>query len=228
MDILLLHGALGEAGTLKPVQELLSKYFVPHIIEFRGHGKMSKENEPFSLNGFCEDILEYCNDHGLDKIPVFGYSMGGYVALRLSITYPGLFTRIFTLGTKLKWDREIASNETLKLNPGKIMEKVPQFAQVLEKRHGPEWKGVVRRTSEFMTGLGNGEGLVLADYKRIPIPVRLAIGDQDNMVSLEETVEVFESLDFGSITVMNDTPHPLEMVSGEMLCQEILDFISVE
>ena len=78
------------------------------------------------------------NENYIQTIDIFGYSMGGYVALWLARFYPDRVGKIFTLGTKLKWNDEEAEKEIKMLNPEKVELKVPAFAQQLAERHGEQ------------------------------------------------------------------------------------------
>ncbi len=81
--------------------------------------------------------------------------MGGYVGLNLAKEYPELVGRIVTLGTKFAWTKEVAEKEIKMLNPEKIAEKIPAFADRLKSIHtNNNWKEVVRKTARMMYGLG--------------------------------------------------------------------------
>ncbi|MBK7855574.1 MAG: hypothetical protein IPJ79_12335 [Bacteroidetes bacterium] len=54
---------------------------------------------------------------------IFGYSMGGYVALWLARFKPHLVQFVFTLATKLNWNEETSAKENRMLNANKMEEK---------------------------------------------------------------------------------------------------------
>ncbi len=98
--IILLHGAIGTACQLQPLSAALSKYnFKTHTLNFSGHGKASFQTD-FGIEQFAAELEVFIETNNLIQPAVFGYSMGGYVALHLAYTKPGLLGTIITLGTK--------------------------------------------------------------------------------------------------------------------------------
>ena len=166
------------------------------------------------------------NDQQRMRIDIFGHSMGGYVALWLARFYPDRVGKIFTLGTKLKWDEAIAEKDAKLLNAEKLTSKVPQYAQELQDRHGEhEWHSVLHRTSHLLHDLGKHH-LTDEDFKEIKAQVQLGLGDMDNMVTKEETLHVESLIPNAKYLELKNTPHPLDRVSVELLTGEIRSFFS--
>ena len=162
---------------------------------------------------------------GIKKANIFGYSMGGYVGLHLSKNYPGLVNKIFTLGTKFDWTPESSAREVKMLNPEKIEEKVPQFANLLKERHYPiEWKAVLRKTADMMHRLGNGEGLSPDQFSEIRHDVTISVGEEDNMVSIEESKVVSDQLNNGVFKTFASFEHPIEKVNQLELVNNLIEF----
>lgn len=223
--ILLLHGAIGSEEQLFSLRNLLpaSEYRV-HSFNFPGHGGAATKG-PLTIELLTEETIAYIKNHKLENLYVFGYSMGGYVAMYLSSLYPGLIHKIVTLGTKYNWSPEIAAKEIKMLRPEIIEEKVPAFAAALAKRHGQhEWKNLLKATADMLVQLGNKPLLDTAQLQKISSQVLLLIGEKDNMVSLEETTSTAQQLKNGSALVLSNTPHPIEQVNIKMLAEKILSF----
>ena len=224
--LILLHGAIGAKDQLKPLANLLSEYFDVHTLNFSGHGEQPLPNE-FSIDLFADNLLCYIEALDLKDVYVFGYSMGGYVALYTAKNYPEKIAKIFTLGTKFLWTSEIAKKEVNMLNPEKIEEKIPHFAEQLKKRHLPNnWKEVLKKTTQMMENLGEKNALQLDDYTSINIPVAIAIGDSDTMVTVEESKAVADKLPQSTFLILEKTPHPIEKVDLATLVKELKSFLN--
>ena len=114
---------------------------------------MPPKNE-FGIITFANEALDELIKWDIDKINVFGYSMGGYVAAFLAL-HTNRINKAFTLGTKFLWTLEYAERETLKLNPDKILEKAPAFADALQATHSQtDWKTLLEKTKSMMMDLG--------------------------------------------------------------------------
>lgn len=215
--LLLLHGALGSQKQFSGITAALKEKFDIYSLNFEGHGGVpTKEN--YSVDLFRQNVIDFLDENELQKVAVFGYSMGGYVALNLAIHHADRIDKIVTLGTKFHWTPESAENEVNMLRPDIIEKKVPQFAKKLADDHKPlDWKKVMTNTAELMLGLGNGLAIKSTDYQSITSEVVLGIGTKDLMVSEEETRLVFEKLPNASMVVLEDVPHPIEKIQSEVI-----------
>ena len=225
--LLLLHGALGAAHQFDELAGKLAGHYEVHALDLSGHGSRANSTDPFSIDRFKEDIRTYCNMYRMGGLRIFGYSMGGYVAAAFAADDGGCVRALMTLGTKWHWDAETAAKETARLDPAKIKEKVPQFAEVLKNRHGAKnWERVLENTAQFMQELGAGKGILNGDLKKISAPTCTGLGDQDNMVTMEETLDTYRKLSNGSLWISPATPHPLEQVPTSLLAENILRWMA--
>ncbi|MBI1221117.1 MAG: alpha/beta fold hydrolase [Bacteroidetes bacterium] len=222
--LLFLHGAMGAQSEFNSLMEKLGKEYQCHSLDFYGHGQ-SSFGAQFGIDVFAEQTMEYIRQYDIKGCDVFGYSMGGYVALFLEQANPGTFRSIMTLGTKLQWTQEGSEKEASRLNPEVMEEKVPEYVDSLKKLHGDKWKELCIQTANMMRYLGNMPLVTLETLADIRIPVRLGIGDLDRMVTLDETVAAFRVLRKGSFLVMPTTPHPLAQVNKDRLAYKIEKFL---
>lgn len=219
-SIVLLHGAIGAASQLQALADALSSRYSVHTINFIGHGGEPMPEEPFSMELFAGQVLEYLDRHQLQSPIVFGYSMGGYVGMYIARHHPGKISRLITLATKWQWDEGIAAKQQRLFDAGLIMEKSPAFAQQLEKMHAPnDWKEVLSKTGAMLTTLGTRNTLSMEDYPQVQTPGLIMQGDKDRMVTLEETIAVYRALPAGtaSLCILPNTAHPLENADLNLL-----------
>jgi esterase/lipase len=223
-NIILLHGAIGAKDQLESLAiELKQQDHSVYTLSFSGHGQTPFQNN-FGIEQFAFELEQFIKTNNLDKPTLFGYSMGGYVALYLATQQPTLLGNIITLGTKFEWSPEIAAKETKMLDSKTIIEKVPKFAEALQKRHGNDWELLLQRTAEMMLNLGNKNALSLNDITTIENKVLIGLADKDNMVSLEETTVVYKQLKNGLMYMLPNTKHPIETVNTSLLAKIISDF----
>ena len=222
-NLIILHGALGAQSQFDQLAAQLADHFHVHTLDFDGHGTKSGLEMDFSIERFAQNLEDFMTQNELHKPLIFGYSMGGYVALKLESRKPGSFEKLLTLGTKFDWTPESAEKEVKMLNTEKIEEKVPAFAAYLKTLHGEnEWKSVLQRTAEMMIGLGNNPALKPNDFRSIKLPVILLRGSKDTMVTAEETKRVQELLSGSAYYEPADWQHPINLVPSKELAQELL------
>ena len=216
-SIILLHGAIGAKDQLEPLaSELKEQGYNVHTLSFSGHGQTPFQTN-FGIEQFTLELEQFIKESNLDKPTVFGYSMGGYVALYLAKQQPTLLGSIITLGTKFEWSPEISAKETKMLDSKTIIEKVPKFAEALQKRHGNDWELLLQKTAEMMINLGNKNALSLTDILSIENKVLIGLADKDNMVTLEETTAVYKQLKNGAMYMLPNAKHPIETVNVGLL-----------
>lgn len=223
--LLLLHGAIGAKDQLEPLAESMQDIFEIHTLNFSGHGGVPFLNH-FSIPQFAEEVHQYILNQQLKSVFIFGYSMGGYVALYLAKKYPQKVEKIVTLATKFSWSPEIAQQEVKMLDPNIIEEKIPAFAKVLQERHAPNsWKVLMEQTAQMMLGLGEKQPFSTEDFQSIHTPVKLIIGKADKMVTIDETANTANELPISELLVLPDVQHPIEKVPLSLLAQEIKSFL---
>ncbi|WP_375578913.1 alpha/beta hydrolase [Marivirga tractuosa] len=223
-NLILLHGALGSSKSFDALIPYLSKDFNLIVPDFRWHGNRSEADSSFTMNDLVEDLEAVFQKHEIQSAYVFGFSMGGYAALALALRKPEYFDGIMTLGSKLDWNPKQAEQESKMLNPDKIQEKVPLFAQHLKTLHGENWVSLCNQTADMMLELGRNPILNTNNISTIDLPVRLGLGDKDNMVSLDETVAFHKALSNGQLQVFPNCQHPIEKVDSDFLTRSIIEF----
>lgn len=224
--LLLLHGALGstrQVATLKNALTLSHSNIMS--MDFSGHGRTPFSKAGFGIDVFADEIMSFLNHHDVPFVDVFGYSMGGYVALTAALQWPSRFRKIAVFGTKFDWSPAQARVEVQKLNPDKILEKVPQFAAQLQQEHGdPEWKMLLKETGSMMNALGERPGLDENTLGAIQQEVLILAGDKDTMAPASVAEKIAQQIPFGSYHLLSDTPHPIDKVNIVQLRQVLNDF----
>lgn len=223
--LILLHGALGHTHHFAPYLPWLQQHFTVHQFLFQGHGETPIPGTGIRMEHYADQLKQYVEAHNLEQFDVFGYSMGGYVALYYALQHPGKMRSLLTLATKLNWTAEGAAKESKMLNPDVLAEKVPKYAAQLAAQHGQEqWKALLPAIADMMVALGNNPLLGLEEYGHIQSRIQLMVGDKDAMVSLEETLEAAKNIPEARFAVLPQTKHPLEQVRPQLLMDLMKDF----
>lgn len=215
--LILWHGALGCPDQLKPLATLLSKDFDVHVPSFRGHGGHDYDG-PLRMSDFVHDIDAYLKKHDIESCFLFGYSMGGFAALRFAFDKPEAVKKVVTYGTKWDWNPESAYKETSMLDPEKMEEKIPAYTAILKNRFYPlDWKKSVKKTADMMKNLGENPLLTKNEFSQINSPICITVGSNDKMVSKDHSRKVSESMPQGSFFEWENWDHPIEKADVSQL-----------
>ncbi|MEQ8476619.1 alpha/beta hydrolase [Fulvivirga sp.] len=224
---ILLHGAMGSEKQLFPLKQLLSENFDVYALNFTGHGGKAF-GEEFGIERFSKDLVQLLDQKNLNNVNIFGYSMGGYVAINAALS-DSRIAKIFTLGTKFGWSLESATQAVKMFDPGKIEEKVPAFAVTLKLMHQPQdWKEVMTHTTQMMISLGKSPILHSKNLKEVKIPVIIGLGAEDKMVSVHESKEVVNALHQSEFQLYEGFKHPIEQVDISVLANDLTEFFLKE
>ena len=231
--ILLLHGALGARDTLQPIADALAPILPPDAAvlahEFAGHGATpdadATSDAPYDVARLAAGVLDAMDARGVERATLFGYSMGGYVALLLAAEHPARVRAVVTLATKLAWTPEGASRETARLDAAAIRAKVPRFAEALAARHAGAggWERVLARTAAMLHAIAAHPTVTPDVLARIGCPTRICVGDRDATVTLDECATAVRALPQGELAVLPRTGHPLEHADPMRVAREVAE-----
>jgi esterase/lipase len=222
--ILFLHGALGVRGDLDPLMAIFrERGFEPLAFNFSGHGTPAAVPAEFRIDLFARDLETYLKTHALADVAVFGYSMGGYVALYHAANYADSpLRRIFTYGTKFNWSEKAVQKELPMLVPEHLEEKFPHFVEALKGKHGENWRHLLLATAHMMQNLERLDGLSKEDVADLDLPVTLILGDQDRMVTSEETQLTASWLRHGRVKIVAHSKHELERSNLREIAETVI------
>jgi len=226
--LILLPGALGSKSQFESLQQELNALNLQNLsLDLAGHGKLPPQPNVVNVPEMAKAFLQQLDFQRIDEpINLFGHSLGGYIGLYLCINYPQRINKLFTLGTKWHWTKEIASKETSMLVPESMEQKIPAYISHLKSIHSLDWKLVVKNITHIMNDLGDNLYLEPENLATIEHVVRIGIGDRDTMVSLEESQNTYRALKNGQLQVFPLTKHPYEKVDIKTLSKAIFDFFN--
>lgn len=225
--IVLLHGALGAGKQLQPIAEALKERTDRPVLiyNFKGHGGEEVPSAGFEMGQLAKQFGLWLSENNILGADIFGYSMGGYVALLTVQKSPERIRHILTLGTKFSWSPEGAKKETRYLDPELLESKVPHYAKHLESLHGVQWKAVCEATARLMLTLGDKPLLTEERLQYIQHPVVVTRGTQDKMVTASESEKVSLSLPDARYEELVGWEHPLEKLDPKNVADLIQRFL---
>ncbi|MDQ7051798.1 MAG: alpha/beta hydrolase [candidate division KSB1 bacterium] len=105
--VLLLHGFAVNADLnwrLPGIIRLLKRDFRVIAMDLRGHGLSGKSHDPSKYGlEMVQDAVRLLDHLNIDRARVVGYSLGGFIALKMACTVPGRVERLVVMGAG--WER---------------------------------------------------------------------------------------------------------------------------
>lgn len=85
--LLVFHGLFGMLDNWATFGREFGEKLPCHLLDLRNHGK-SFHTEEMSHDNMAEDILNYLNQHQIEKAYLLGHSLGGKAVMQFAISYP--------------------------------------------------------------------------------------------------------------------------------------------
>lgn len=190
--LVLLHGGfmvIEALGTLLPA---LAQNRQVIAVELEGHGRTADLDRPLSYDQMAEDVAGLIRQLGIKQADLFGFSLGGLIALRLTVRYPELVRKLVLVSaiysnegyypaTMAGWPT--MSAEAFAGSPAEQL-----YTQVAPNpAHWPVFIDKIKHT------MMSFKGWPASDIQSIKLPTLLLLGDAD-LVRPEYAVEMFRLL----------------------------------
>src|SRR5262245_59954995 len=92
--LVLIHGAFMTIETLGDLVPALAKSRQVIAVELQGHGHTADVDRPLTYEQLADDLAALLRHLGIEHADVFGYSLGGGVALQLTLRHPELVRKL--------------------------------------------------------------------------------------------------------------------------------------
>lgn len=103
--LVLIHGAYMTIPTnWEAIIPTLSETHQVIAVELQGHGRTSDRDTPITYEGMADDVAALLDHLGVEKAALFGYSMGGGVAIRVAMQHPEKVSRLVVASASIAYD----------------------------------------------------------------------------------------------------------------------------
>ncbi|MDQ3965107.1 MAG: alpha/beta hydrolase [Actinomycetota bacterium] len=193
--LVLLHGAYMTIDAMGEVVSELAKTGQVIAVELQAHGRTADVDRPLSYEQMAEDIAALLRHLKIEDADVFGYSMGGGVALQIAIRHPEMVRKLVLASVSYNNDG---------IYP-EVLEAIETITP--EAFAGTPWREEYDRIApnpeDFPTLVAKLKELDLTfvgwppeDIQAIEAPTLVIIGDSD-VVRPEHTVQMFRLIGGG-------------------------------
>ncbi len=219
-NVLLIHGGLGYADVWGAQVADLAKDHTVIVAESRGHGRSTRNADPYSYDLMSSDYLALLDYLKVDKTAIVGWSDGGIIGLDIAIHHPERLTRLFAHAANSKIDGVIPT----------VMEN-KTFAAYIEHA-GEVYKKISPTPTEydaFVTQISNmwatQPNWADEDLKKITTPTAIVLGDHDEAISREHTDYLAKTIPGAELIILKDASHFAMLQDPNGYNKAVRDFI---
>ena len=223
--LVLLHGAFGVVEGWSGILPTLVRTHQVILVELQGHGRTGDIDRPLSLVQMADDVAALLGQLQITDTDVFGYSMGGGVALALAIQHPALVRKLAILGSGAGAAKDTREPETLRQFQSMTPETF-HFPQVKDPytRVAPDpskWPVLV---SKILQHVADFQGFAMQDVRSIQAQTLIMQGDHDG-IRPEHAVEMFRNIPHAQLAIFPDSDHFLLFTSPEKVLAILTPFL---
>lgn len=194
--IVVLHGAYMTVDAMGEIIPMLAETRKVIAVELQAHGRTADIERPITYEQMADDVAALIKHLDMEKADVFGYSMGGGVALQIAIRHPGVVRKL--VAASVSYTSDGMHSELFESIPSitpEVFAGSPIEAAYLEVAPNPDdFPKLVEKLKKLdMTPFE-------WDIRAVTAPTLLIVGDSD-AIRLEHAVEMFRILGGG---VMGD------------------------
>jgi pimeloyl-ACP methyl ester carboxylesterase len=218
--LVLLHGAFGWAN----VYPALAKDRQQIAVELQGHGHTADIDRPLTVEQMADDVATLLRQLKIERADVFGYSMGGNVALGLAIRHPDVVHRVAINGSHFAPTGEAYEPEAFKQFKSLPADFAPPLLKGPYDKVAPDpkqWPVLVAKVKKM--GL-EWKGFTREQMKSIKAPVLITLGDRDG-VKPEHAVEMFRLVPNARLALFPGGDHFLLWTSPNTVLGPVAAFL---
>src|ERR1700683_3065277 len=219
--VILLHGGLGHSGNWGyQVPALVESGYRGGLVDSRGHGRSTRDAQPFSYELMAFDVLAVMDTLHLEKAALVGWSDGACIALILAVQAASRAAGVFYFACNM--------------DPSgvKPFEATPTLNRCFA-RHANDYAELSATPEHFgefvkdVSLMGRTQPTYSAhDLAKIIVPVAIVHGEHDEFIKLEHAEYLARSIPNAEFTLLNGVSHFAPLQRPRQFNAAILEFVA--
>jgi pimeloyl-ACP methyl ester carboxylesterase len=221
--VILLHGGLGHSGNWGyQVPVLVKSGYCAVVIDSRGHGRSTRDEQPYSYELMASDVLAVMDTLRIHKAALVGWSDGACVALVLAAQAPARVSGVFFFACNMD------PSGTKQIEPSPLLDRcmgrhAKDYARLSETPD--QFKAFVEAVSLMMSTQPNYSAQELA-----AIDVRVAIvqGEHDEFIKREHAEYLARTIPNAKLQILDGVSHFAPLQRPKQFNDAMLAFVTHE
>jgi pimeloyl-ACP methyl ester carboxylesterase len=217
--VVLLHGGLANADYWGNQVRALRQQYRVVVMDSRGHGRSSRNDEPFGYDLMASDVLALMDFLEIPKAAIVGWSDGAILGLDIAMKHPDRASKLFAFAANSDPSgvADIASSpvfnafiaraekeyEKLSPTPGEYKAFLAQITKMWETQ--PNWTA--------------------ADLQRITVPTWIVDADHDEAIKRENTLFMAANIPNAGLLLQPEVSHFSFIQDPEQFTSDVLHFL---
>ncbi|MBA8881917.1 alpha/beta fold hydrolase [Phyllobacterium myrsinacearum] len=218
--VILLHGGLGHSGNWGyQVPVLVSSGRRVIVVDSRGHGRSTRDNQPYTYQLMAADVLALMDTLRLEKAALVGWSDGACIALVLASQAPERVSGVFFFACNMD------PSGTKEVEPSPLLDRC--FA-----RHVKDYAALSATPDnfkEFLAAVGvmmkTEPNYTADDLAKISVPVAIVLGEHDEFIKPEHAAYLARTIPGAELITLPGVSHFAPLQRSELFNDAVLGFL---
>jgi len=223
-----------------------SKKYTCIVFDNRGVGLSDKPDEPYSVELFADDLRELLDHIGVSRAHILGISMGGFIAQKFALKYPGRVLSLILVSTHFGGEKarqtpketmdailsireeDLGAGEALKrkmsfaFNPKYLEENPEEIDQIISWRieeAQPRYAWLRQAEAVQNFNLGN-------KASQIKAPTLIVAGTNDRVVPHQNAELLLETIPNSKLVLFEGGSHLLFIENADTFNKVVMKFLN--
>ena len=213
--VLVLHGGLGHSGNFgKQVPALREAGYRVIAIDSRGHGRSSRDSQPYSYELMATDVIAVMDRLGVARAAIVGWSDGADIGLVMAHDTPGRVAGVFFLACNV--DQSGTKPFVMSDRLGHCISRHQKDYAALSAT--PE--GFEAFSADLNVMQRSQPDYSAADLAAVRAPVLVALGEGDEFIKPEHAAYVARSIPGAELRICRGHAFCADPATGRIQCRD--------
>lgn len=217
--VILLHGGLANANYWGHQVRALQRHYQVIVMESRGHGRSSRNQEPYGYDLMASDVVALLDHLKIRKAAIVGWSDGAIIGLDIAMKHPERVSRLFafTANSDPSGVADIASSEVFNAYIARAGEEYKRLSPT-----PTEYKNFVAEITKMWESQPKWTA---SDLAAIKVPTWIVDGDHDEAIKRDNTEFMAANIPGAGLLIQPQVSHFSFLQDPEQFNEDVLRFL---
>ena len=217
--VIMLHGGLANSNYWGHQVPELAKSYQVIVMDSRGHGRSTRNADPFSYDRMASDVIALMDDLRVSKAAVIGWSDGAIIGLKLVIANPGRVSRLFAFAANSD------PSGIYHLSDSRMFENYSQRTREEYEKLSPtpvEYDDFLEQMEKMW---GSQPNITKSELRNLEHPIWVAAGDHDEIVRRTDTLFIAENIPGAGLLIQPEVSHFSHLQNPQEFTEDLFRFL---
>jgi pimeloyl-ACP methyl ester carboxylesterase len=217
--VVMLHGGLANSSYWGHQVRALQMHYRVIVMDSRGHGRSSRNEQPYGYDLMASDVLGLMDHLGIKKAAIVGWSDGAIIGLDIAMHHPERVSKLFAFAANSDPSgvADIAKSDVFNAYIARAGEEYKRLSPTPN-----EYESFVDEITKMWETQPNWTD---ADLAKIKVPTWIVDADHDEAIKRENTEFMAAHIPDAGLLIQPNVSHFSFMQDPEQFTNDVLHFL---